>query len=123
VADSGVALDARDYVFGILGLAMPIIGGGFWLCWKQITDLARTLREEMREVNIDLETRTKEGRDDREKIWSELRNMERSSVTNYREVLDRISKVPTREELRDELRIFESRIARVVMPDNPPKSH
>lgn len=122
MADAGPVVDSRDFVFGILGLAMPIIGGGFWLVWRQISDTARNLREEMQGVREYTEERSREGRDDRAALWSELRNTERTAVTNYREVLDRISKVPTREELRDELRIFESRIARVVGGDQP-KSH
>lgn len=117
-------MDNHDVVFAVLGLSVTILTGAFGVVWKHMADTARTLREEMAELRELMEDRSKEGRDDRTAIWTELRNMERAAVGNYREVLDRIAKVPTRDELREELRIFEQRVARIVTdPPKPSRSH
>lgn len=116
-------MDNHDVVFTVLGLAVTIITGAFGIIWKQMNDTAKTLREEMAEVREYMDERSKEGRDDRVAIWSELRNMERAAAGSYREVLDRIAKVPTRDELREELRVFEQRIARAVTEPPKPRTH
>lgn len=98
----------------LLGAAFALLTGAFGFTQRQIATVRRETREDLDAMEATLVERLREGRSDRENIWREIRENQKTMEEQHRRMLERMGNVVTREDLRQDLHAHEARMTQIL---------
>lgn len=94
----------------LFSAGVAVLMGAFGYTMKRISDVetelkadqgeeVRTLRSELGKMEKSINDRFQEGRDDRNEMWRTIRQMQEQAATQHSQNLERIGRLPTRDEM------------------------
>lgn len=113
----------QPLVLWLFGSAIIIIGGGFTFVTRRISQVRDEAREDVNAMRTEFEQRQADGRQDRLQIWAEIRANQREAAELHRELISKLSETVTRNELREDLRGTEARIAQLLKNNDHQQHH
>lgn len=110
---------ADSYVTWLAGLSLvvSILSGMFLFLWAGIAKLRDDMRLDIETMNESIENKAGEHRQAQQQIWSELRLFEQRSTDHRNRMQERIGELPTRHEMKEDLKSMEDRIQAMFRVD------
>ena len=106
--------DIHSIILGVLTIAVTVLGGVFRYMLGEIRKVRDDMKEEIRLVNAQLNEKAGEHRQGQQQLWIELRQFEQRSADYRTAMQEKMSALPTREEMRQDLLAMEGRIQAMI---------
>ncbi len=104
----------QPLVLGLVSSAIAILASIFGFMHVRINRAQDEVKESIATMRTEMDARLREGRDDRASLWSAVRSTEREVGEQHRRLLERMSEVATRQEIKEDLAASERRIAQML---------
>ena len=105
---------ANGIVLWLFGAAGSIVASAVGLLWKRIEGVRREMEGDMLEFRQAIGERLKDGKADRERLWKEVKDNQNRMDDAHRKMLRELARLPTREEMRQDMASMKSDIAQLV---------
>lgn len=106
--------DVVAAIIGVLGLAVTILMGLVKFLYGRIKDVEASQIAINSELRQEMQIQASGHRDAQRDLWTELRSMAKTDNEQHAHMLERISTLATREELKSDLASMESRISTML---------
>lgn len=111
--------DVITATIAILGLAVTVLGGMMKFMFSKIAEVEKAQTEINSELRQDMQTQASDHRNSQRDLWQELRTMAKADGDQHAHMLERMSVLPTRDEMKNDLAAMENRLLSTLRKEIP----
>ena len=111
--------DAISAILGFLALVVTILGGVVKFLYGRISEVQAALAKLDGDLREDMQTQASDHRNAQRDLWQELRTMSKADSEQHAHMLERISELATRDDVRSDLAAMENRLLNTLRKEVP----